>query len=359
MSLLAKLFDTRTYIPILSVKPAEMRALEELPEFDKDRLMPLILLRKWLGSKDFSKTLSRVVEASGNRPWLADLDQSAHLLAANEVEPTSDADEYLRKLADPENGYRNWLEFISQTEAAVPCMQIEKAVELSKQVSGLKQIGRGVVVRVTRARHGNLGALIGVLLASDLKDVLFVLDFEQIGVGDLFIDNECVKLIDLIQQQMKGVPIAVSATSFPDNFVGVPNKLIAEREFFERIRKLRPEAKLSYSDRASARGKMIDGGSGTPPPRIDYPLFDEWKFFRRETTGYTVAASDLIKSDVWNPNLKLWGTQMIERTALNDPYGINTATKSTAVRMNIHMHNQVHYYDPEKSTFVDEAPWVD
>ena len=83
-----------------------------------------------------------------------------------------------------------------------------------------------------------------------------------------------------------------------------------------------------YSDRGGARAEKNKGGGGTPPPRIDYPLKNDWRFVRKELneeageerkTLYKEAALEVIKSDYWEPSLALWGTQMIELTSKGDP----------------------------------------
>ncbi|ENW5234796.1 hypothetical protein ACFLPG_002787 [Acinetobacter baumannii] len=49
---------------------------------------------------------------------------------------------------------------------------------------------------------------------------------------------------------------------------------------------------------------------------------------------------------------------MIERTALRDPYGINSPQKATSARINIHLYNQLHYMDNLSDLDTDED-WVD
>lgn len=62
--------------------------------------------------------------------------------------------------------------------------------------------------------------------------------------------------------------------------------------------------------------------------------------------------------DYWDPNLRLWGTQMIEKTGLGDSYGITNANKATAVRINIHLYQQLHYNEV-LSNIDTEEDWID
>ena len=41
------------YVPLLAVRPAEMTALQELPEKSKDLLFPCVLLRPWVSALQF------------------------------------------------------------------------------------------------------------------------------------------------------------------------------------------------------------------------------------------------------------------------------------------------------------------
>ncbi len=55
------------YIPMLSLRPAEMRALEELPNLTKDRLLPIVHLRPWVGSHRLENATDRIATAYGDR----------------------------------------------------------------------------------------------------------------------------------------------------------------------------------------------------------------------------------------------------------------------------------------------------
>jgi len=119
---------------------------------------------------------------------------------------------------------------------------------------------------------------------------------------------------------------------------------------------------LIYSDRGSARVERQSGGGGLPAPRIDYPLVADWKFFRCEdgTTGfdgYQAQAEALIATEaegIWNPHLRVWGTQMIERTAAGDTSAIGSPQKATAARINLHLQRQTFYANPGEAEDTDE-----
>ena len=58
---------------------------------------------------------------------------------------------------------------------------------------------------------------------------------------------------------------------------------------------------------------------------------------------YTEIAKEIVSQDYWNDELHIWGTEIIVYTSKGDFIGINSPARSTAVRLNIHMYNQIHY----------------
>ena len=74
---------------------------------------------------------------------------------------------------------------------------------------------------------------------------------------------------------------------------------------------------------------------------------------------YEDAANALIVSDEWDENLWIWGTQMIGRTALGDQHAIISPARSTAVRINIHLHRQTFYDAPPDELYDTEDDWED
>ena len=136
---------------------------------------------------------------------------------------------------------------------------------------------------------------------------------------------------------------------------------ILERGFHRSVSSRLPELTLFYSDRGSARAKRIGGGGGQPAPRIDYPDLNDWYFFRFDEVGGYKKAADALKAvkGLWNSAMRIWGTQMIERTALNDPYAITSPARATAVRINLHMHRQIFYANPGDAIKLTDDEWVD
>ena len=350
-------FQTVPYVPILSVRPAEMNALGELPERDKDALLPFFLLRGWVGSHEIDNTLRKILEVYGERPWVADIDPNYHPKESRRpVHDTLDA------LKNPSDGYENWFEFLQKIPNAIPCLQIDDIDQLGEQLPSLSALGRGIAIRIPMDMQPDINAILGVLLTVQGLNPLIILDYGQSNRDLLGSAASAIAIVNNVFGAIPDASIVISATSFPSDFVGVSHQEIFERHFFNIVRDECPDIPLIYGDRGSARAKPIGGGGGTPAARIDYPLNNEWKFYREDAAppqGYNDAANALIKDKVWIKDLHLWGTNQILLAAKEDGYAIRSPVRATAVRINIHIHTQLHYDEPTEALVNTDDDWID
>lgn len=366
MTLLSEQMPCR-YLPILAIRPAEMKALEELPEVDKNSFLPLILIRPWLSANTLSKALLRFKEAFGDRPWIVDIDP--YYAATMAVDNDDDNNGVPKKvfseieaLQNPANGYLNWRNFIEGDPSAIPCLRLDpnEIANVIRQVEEFSEMGRGMCLRIPRAGFGGIIQMADILSEQNVMSVLFILDFEQATANELSSAAAATGFISSIKKKLPAAEIAISATTFPDSFDGLKKQAIVERGFFSLVRDQFKPSRLIYSDRGSARAERRTGGSGRPPPRIDYPSFSEWYFFRPDiVTTYQAAAKDAMAHKSWEPKMKIWGTQMIERTAKGDPYAIVSPVRSTATRINLHLHLQTYFDNPPLALQEIEDDWVD
>lgn len=346
------------YMPVLSVRPSEMRALEELPNRTKDDLLPLIQLRPWTNAHHFQNTLDRVAEAYGDRPIVAALGFPEPIRTRRPVHDEMD------RLRLPRRGFVNWCEFIEEHENFIPAIQFGPAEHEEGQIACLAAMGRGLVVIIEPQAFDVITDLASRVadLTDDGTDVCFVLDYLRASRDHLQVSAATVRRLQRILDAAPNSYVAVSASSFPDTFVNVPEQPIYERRLFDEVAQQLGD-RLIYSDRGSARVERQEGGGGTPRPRIDYPLRRDWRFYRSEDrvgfTGYRQQARILMNDEsVWNPALRVWGTQMIERTASGDSSAISNPARSTAARINVHLQIQTYYDNPE-AAFETEEDWED
>lgn len=339
------------YLPLLSIRPAEMRALEELPNTTKDRLLPIVHLRPWVGSHRLENATGRIAEAYGDRRVV---------IAMGEREQPNERPVHteLATLRQPARGFREWCSFFERNENYIPAMQFSPEVrEEEAQIARLFGLERGLVVIIERPAFGFMGVIAQRVgeRSDGGQGVCFVIDFGIASLDHLQVAAIATGYINTIREHAPAAYVALSASSFPDSFVGVSDQPIYERRLFDTMTHT---DRLIYSDRGSARVERQTGGGGQPAPRIDYPLFDLWDFYRSDDSigfpGYQQQAINVMAGPNWNPALRVWGTQMIERTAAGDMSAIGSPQKATAARINLHLQLQTFYGAPRDAEDTDE-----
>ena len=359
-------FDNLPYVPLLSVRPAEMRALKELPERDKDLLLPHFLLRPWVGSNYLQSSIEKLIDAyGGDRPAIIDLAEPEQRGARRPVH------DELRLISEPDDGFANWCAYVERHGNFIPTLQLGDLDEIELQAGRLLELDRGLVVRFPRQTLLSASRLYAQRLGriSDGGDgLLFVLDYERSNADLLLHQTEATGLARGVLESAPRAHVAISATSFPDSFGNVDDQDIYERQLFNGVRRAVGGDQLVYSDRGSARAERQAGGGGPVYPRIDYALPGNWQFYRSEDASddaaarpqvYTELAQEVMDDEeAWDAGLRLWGTQMIERTSLGDPDAITSPARATATRINIHLHRQLFFDDPDGLYETDED-WSD
>ena len=263
------------------------------------------------------------------------------------------------------NGYQAWCDLIEANPNFVPGLQLEDLNQLRAQAVRLHALGRGILVRIRSAAFPFAeGIAQQVASVTDRgRDVCFFLDFERAN-GDLL--NRQLVTTGVVTSILNAAPrafVAISASSFPDSFTAIVDQEIYERRLFNGVRQQLDNGRLIYSDRGSARAERQSGGAGMIPPRVDYAEPVRWTFFRAEDADnrfqqYQEQSRLVMSSPGWDGRLRLWGTQMIERTAIGDRTAIISQAKATAVRINIHLHRQLYFDNPAAAYDTDEE-WRD
>lgn len=365
------------YLPILSLSPSEMGALEELPGKDKDIILPVIPLKGWGISKKLDNSINRIKKAIGERKWVASIDKG--FLSENKTfiftgNYPREVFYELELLLSSSNGYHNWCSFIESMSDVIPCLLLDDKKEVEAQAIRLAALGRGIVVlfdmkTITRTDYQDV---LDVLSNNSISDVHFIYDAGTLNKSYTDYVDVLASLISDAKRIFVRASFSISGTSFPFSFSGYHygENPIYERLLFNKVDEKIDGISLLYSDRGSARIEKQNGGGGIPSPRIDYPLKNDWRFVRNEYVDssdpkdgekdelYRLCAQEIMSQDYWLKDLSLWGTQMIELTAKGEKFSINSPQKSTAVRINIHLYTQLHYNSNINEIDTDED-WVD
>ncbi|WP_050921489.1 beta family protein [Vibrio harveyi] len=351
------------YCPILAISPSELQGLKELPDKDKNLILPIFPLKSWASSKELKNSIVKVEESIGKeRKWIADIDYD-DLLERNQ-ENYRPVHHDLLKLTDPTDGYHNWCYFIKENTNMIPCLQLKELSQISTQIKVLTSLGRGIVVVLKQFDLESQRYQIILPKLKEVDDLLIVLDLEQITKEQVELSGQILLYLNAIKTMLPQAMLSLSSTSFPDSFGGYYKgvKSIHERALFDKLKSSISD--LIYSDRGSARATKMSGGAGVPPPRIDYACRNEWKFIRMEFSEllnsltksekqerirkekmelYTLISKQMMKEPYWERDLALWSNYIIELTSKGDEFGINSAQKATAVRINKHLYTQLHY----------------
>lgn len=362
------------YIPNLSLRQSEMSAYEALPTQDKASILPLISIRPWATAKKLQSAVDRVVKSTGGLPWVADVDESC-LTSNVEFNLTGkyprEAFYQIRDCLDPERGYSQWYSLIESIEGVIPTLRITKPSLIPDQMEHIERIGRGFFVRIDikKTSDQEYRELINFLSVIDCSGAVVVLDYGDLPRGTVpdSLIRGAVDKLNYANDSLAGVILSISSSSFPYEFKDIVDgeQTIYERFFYHKVQHDLSFG-LIYSDRASTREFSLSGGAGLPPPRIDYPLRDEWKFKRKtierndeKEDAYISIAKELVAEEYWQKNVRLWGVQQIEMTADGDKFGVTSAPRATAVRINIHLHTQLHYDISDLSSVDTDEDWID
>lgn len=318
--------------------------MEELGPLAKDSLLSHMTLKPWRTAHHLEPVVAKVEAAIGHRPVIIDLTRETfnHL---DQRRPVHDA---LDQLRDPANGYRNFFTLIEENENFVPSLQLAVLEELPAQIHRANELGRGMVIKLTEQMFG-ASARIAERLAEveDQSSIYFILDYRQQSRELLARAAGAIEIANGIRRVLPNCFVSVSASTFPSTFVGISEQPIFERRFYNEVVRHVGRERFIYSDRGSVREERQRGGSGAPAPRIDNATPEDWYFFREDDTdldrdeAYRRAAARAIRSPGWS-NLGVWGTNQIITTA-NGGAAIISAQRSTAVRINIHLHRQANF----------------
>lgn len=369
--------STISYIPVLAISPAEMLALTELPDKDKDIMLPLFPLKGWGASVKLINSINKIAASFGERLWIADIDKGFLSESEGKIVSMLGGDREVHhticSLAKSDNGYLNWYKFLVDIPFAIPSIQLRDLSQLDRQVELLESLGRGLVVRLPLVKIEEcLSLILTVLSHKKVGRLLILLDLEMVDKSKIDEASALVDLLKIIKSALPHALLSISGSSFPGTFSDMTygEFPIHERKLFNAIRGEFLSGALIYSDYGGVKAEKNKGGPKNIPPRIDYPLANDWRCIRREYSDpknpqpgekerlYTDIAREMIQMEYWQSDLRLWGTQMIELTSQGEGWGINNPGKNTAVRLNIHMHKQLCYDTPADLMDTDED-WTD
>jgi hypothetical protein len=343
------------YIPTIYLRNAELTAVKELPEAAKDLLCPIFCLKPWLNSNQLNTAMEKIESVFSSRKYFLDIDPWKDV---GEIKRPADAQ--YQALIQNENGNYNWIKFFEDHPNASPCIIVNHGDlnSIINQIAEFTKAEKTFLVRLSRENGKSFDAIVDEVCLVDHSNFGFVID---VGWSrDLLAlqgwANSLVKRI--VSKRGDDIPIIITGSSFPDSFQKFEpgdSASLNERILFDLIKSQNNQAKLVYGDWASSRSPS-EGGGGQIPPRIDLSTHMAWEIFRfdNDEGGFLTAAKKAKQSKAYPKHLQIWATYMIDATALGDPSGISSQFKSAAVRINLHLYQQLYFDQIEFPTNTDD-----
>lgn len=323
-----------------------MRALEELPEHEKDLLLPTFFLRPWMAAKELDKAIERINKCFGDRRYIIDIDRY-YVATAFDRPAVSD----FIKLREP-NRFEEWLAFVRNIPNAMPSLRLAGVgvEDIRQQIEIATNFDRAFLFRLDRETGVSVSDVVSAANEIEHANYLFAVDpgWSNNLLNHTLWASSVTNAVSAIRPE---VPVIISGSSFPSSFYDVEPravKSIRERTLFNEVQRSNNSVNCLYGDWASVRPPSEENVPMSPVPRIDLALRQEWSFFRYRTNdgGYRKAAEDAMESAGWDDALQIWGTYLVRATADGDATEITYPGIATAARVNMHLHRQVNFDDP-------------
>lgn len=350
---------TKRYYPTICIRRAEMKAMEKLPETEKAKMLPVVLLAPWLNSIEFENTFRIIEKSVGNGPIIVDLDRS---FASESTLPSR---KYFRELLDPATGPGQWIKLIESHKNYIPCIQFTGVDQdlILKQIDFANGLNRGFAIRIELQKSQNIDDLVSIASNNVDQDFLIILDYGYVKINDVTEFNVS-NIIDKFLSVSNNFKFVVTGASFPnsfseyDDFSESPS--IYSRLIYNNLARKYGNYNFFYGDWASTKPRTYDGGGSKPLPRIDFPTSSRWIIARSKENewDFQTASEKITRLPEWRSRPMVWGTGMIEKSAKGLPGGISTGPQAIAARINIHLYLQNNFGNPTPATG-PVGKWID
>ena len=357
--------DVQEYLVTLGIRPAELSGLKELPGTTKDRLTPLVLLAPWLATTPLSRALDKFEESYPSRPYFVDVDTYYQI-----NDKPNEAKALWARLANKPADLNAWWELLADYSNANPCLLMaQQPIErVYDQITWARENNRTFCLRMNLAEGIGSGiphwmpTLITELAEEGATDYAVVFEFGRLQEPLLAAAAASSYTNTLLSAIPPIIPIAISCTSFPEDFTrydGTQEETFTNRELVSQVQRATNRPRIVYGDWGTTRPRSY-GRASQPKNRIDYPTDNSWIFARDrvESVDFQTAAARITGSEHWSGNLGIWGEQLIEGTAVGQAFAIDSMPKMYAARINIHLHRQAFYGNLPSPASLDEV-WSD
>lgn len=358
-------FNKYQYVPTVRTRASELVAIENLKKSTKELILPFVGLSK-ANRVSNADILFEKWTGVFNSPAIIGLAESDRLRV----------DEY-DELIFPENGFRNWHDFIhkakSKNEAIIPSLIFNKDVgkrDFVRQLRDFETAFERVVLKINPlSRRDIAAATTAASVISSTENILFILDAGQISrEHQKAALDATIHGINELRSIEPSIDIVSTSTSFPRMFQAFTKGDGAYGEIpmleWENYYALGGKSIAIYGDYAGIHGEFYEGSYAKFVARIDYPTPAAWIFERRKQKNaaeereylYSQAAKALINSEIWDETLDVWGSRIIKQAAEGKLEKFGAPGKWISVRMNLHIERVIGFLNDNISPPVVVSP---
>jgi hypothetical protein len=313
------------YIPNLKTSDSELRAIRQLSERVRERLLPAFEITRSRTTKNSPRgsvfrRAEQLVEASRISRFILDVTTEADLM-----------NEEMEAFFDEAGGYSQWCSFISSAfnKEIIPCLlYVEGGSEqdFKRQVDQLAANHAMVALRTSATdREDTLKLYRWALemLPPDRIIVIGSLYFLEQGVQQVYFERAQQFITTVIGNRPSPRLIAFPGSSFPktvgsgvygqDDRGAFPS---VEIPLFQELRSAYPRLPLIYSDYAAVHPIRYPTKGGSWVPRIDIFNRNSFAFsrLRQPDGGYAAAAKNIVAEYGYSlPDC--WGSDQIKLAA--------------------------------------------
>lgn len=350
------MLEGREYVPLLYTRLAEIRAMRELPESSKNLLVPVFKLRPWLNSKSLGRALEVIEEAVGNRLYGLDLDDFKY---ESNPDPEKQARVDFASLFNSEGGFETYYKLTNDGVNRVPVFRAltSQHIQIERQLDHIEAMDRGVFVRAKVGEPGHFFDVARAIKQRGVGNAVFIIDCgwgRDILTSAALAVSHAQNLIEISQE----FEIVVAGSSFPDAFAGLGDRFeiaAIERQLYSEVRRQVNYPSLYYGDWGSTR-PPTDPVPMRNVPRIDIARPNNWVSWRSEDDeSYVDVAERTVSDSFWDGELGIWGEYMIVATSEGEEVRIKSPAMAAAVRVNLHLHQQANFDNPDGLHIGDEV----
>lgn len=335
-------------MPTLLLRLQELTAIAKLTSAEKDLLFPLVRLRPWRGKKPFARSIEKIIESLGDRPFACDLDD----YYTREAAETPAVREFQALMGDATT--ESWYELVRPFEKAIPTIRLSPpAADIVKIVQRDWVAERGFAIVLSALNQAHHGKLEEVLRSIPHNNFFVVVDAGW-NADPLAQAVWATGLASRVFAVNPLIALFVSSSSFPKAFgeMGTDGEIgeVAMGEFAlhaevaKQVAQRFNQSTVLYADWATTRPPGA-GGGGVWIPRIDVPQRQHIEIYRdRPTATETVPetctrlAKIVTKASKWPTPPPSWGHYSVDLTASGAESGIYHQSTNTATRINMYLH---------------------